>query len=237
MTAQQKIGKFLLSLTDIDREALSLTNRKRDIEETRRQLQIELEQAEQSLAKTEKEVEQCEQARKEREHSLEEEETKIVERRKQLTAMGGAKAAKMMEREIEIASRALQNLEQSAGEATTQSELTQKKFDSLREKVEQLREAISNHEEQVGAIPDLDNGLDGLVKERTTVRSKLDERLVKIYDRVTVRYPGDAVAIVKNGACRSCYRSLPFQLHNQLNAGNNHLQCPGCSRMLVVGES
>ena len=63
------------------------------------------------------------------EHRLKDEEKKIVDRRKQLSAIGGAKSAKLMERELDIATRVLQTMEQNAVQTLEEVDRLQEQLD------------------------------------------------------------------------------------------------------------
>ena len=62
---------------------------------------------------------------------------------------------------------------------------------------------------------------------------EIDKRIVPLYERISTRYRGTSVSVAIEGSCRSCFRALPYQLYNQVLAGNSMLQCPGCSRLIV----
>ena len=60
-----------------------------------------------------------------------------------------------------------------------------------------------------------------LEKQRSRIAGKVPDPLTRLYDRVSRRYKGDAVAVASQGSCRSCYRALPSQLYNQVLAGED----------------
>jgi predicted nucleic acid-binding Zn-ribbon protein len=231
-----KVSEALLSLSELDKEAVALGTQQEEIEERSERISGQLSLYEEQLSLKEQSLQESSARRQMEESRLQEEEKRIAERRRQLTEIGGAKSAKLVEREIDIATRSMEGLEERALLALKDSE-------SLEQEVEQLRSAVEELKSQVEQDgPGLDTELDGVKKElskvekkRSTLVDKLDTRLKNLYSRVRRRYPSDAVAVAKAGACRSCFRALPSQTYNQIIAGNMLIQCPGCSRILVYG--
>ncbi|HMO17777.1 MAG TPA: hypothetical protein PKA63_07170 [Oligoflexia bacterium] len=165
---------------------------------------------------------------------LKEEEVKIVERRKQLTSLGGAKSAKLMERELDIAKRIMETLEQNVISALEKMDALSKQKDILLAQVDSLSAALRTEESEAKEkCSSAEKELVSLRSNRELLLKKLDERLQSLYKRVEKRYRGEAVAIAENGSCRSCFRALPAQTFNQVIAGYNLIQCPGCSRILI----
>ena len=168
------------------------------------------------------------------ETKLQEEQRRIVERRKQLTALGGTRAAKIMEREIDIASRALQTLEQRVMQALQDGDQFEKKIEENKGLLDnkQLQFETESVEAQK-LVDELETRFADLNRRRAQFMVGLEERVKNLYTRLNGRYQGCAVAIAESGSCRSCYRSLPAQTFNLVLAGGL-LQCPGCSRILIT---
>lgn len=233
-----KLSQILFSLSATDKEIRDLTQRKNEVETGRHSVFADLTRSKDRL----KDVESIHRDVAARsgadENRLRDEEAKIIERRKQLTALGGAKSAKLVERELDIATRVLESLEKTAMEAIQESERVGGELKDLQERVHTLELEFENltqsSEQELGEI---EKKLESLNDERQSSSTKLDDRLRNLYNKVNTRYPGEAVAVAKSGACRSCYRALPAQTFNQVMAGNLLIQCPGCSRILVYTES
>lgn len=232
-----KVTKHLLSLSEVDKDYFAAMERKSALERHREMSASDLQERRQRLG-------ECEVAFKEgtlkqvlEEHRLRDEEKKIVERRKQISAMGGAKGAKVMEREVDIASRTLQAMEERALKAMEETAELEAKLNELRTGLEQQEAQFEEEAPKIEAeVANLDQSIAALKKDRQKNLSNLDDRLARLYERVTTRYPGSAIAYAKNGSCRSCFRALPHQTYNQILAGNALIQCPGCSRILVYLE-
>ncbi len=233
-----KVNQQLLALLQIDQKFFSSAARNAELEQQRTVLSLEIRDQRQRLADYENASKEGRLKQVIEEHRLRDEEKRIVERRKQLSSLGGAKVARMVEREIDIASRTLQAMEAQALKALEESSELEAKLNALRELVQKLE---LEFEEKLPALESelstLSSDLSGLKTERQALLGSIDSRLSRLYERVSGRYPGSAVAVAQNGSCRSCFRALPHQTYNQVLAGNSLIQCPGCSRILICSEN
>lgn len=238
MVKEDTVSKILFSLSETDKNIQEFSVQKKGIEERRQALVDQLSATRGRLEELEGLHKEAESRRVLEEHRLRDEEQKIVERRKQLTAIGGAKSAKLVEREIDIASRSLETMEKSVLEAVSVCDQLDGQLTELRENADRLHMELeeTTHETEKN-LEDLTGKLAELNEEHDTLLKQIDERLKNLYRKVNNRYPGEAVALAKKGSCRSCYRALPAQLYNQVMAGNRLIQCPGCSRILVFADT
>ena len=226
-------SKVLFSLSKTDTEILVTTQRRAEIQDRRADAQKELSRLKTEIEETQAKHLQLKARQELEEERLRSEEKKIIERRKQLTALGGTKGAKLVEREIDIAARTLQTMEQRMIQATEDAEAHTKRVEELQKLVEERQLALeTSTSEEEQKLSDILERLSVLEGQRDREISKLEDRLKTLYLRVRTRYPGGAIAVAEGGACTACYRNLPPQLYNQVLAGAL-LQCPGCSRILV----
>ncbi len=168
------------------------------------------------------------------EQKYKEEEKKIMERRKQISSVGGNKSAKLAERELDIAKRIMESLEKNVLDSMQNLETLQSQKLLVTNAITELKELLESKSKVAkDQINILTSELNEYRKSKLEKSSKLDPRLSSLYKRVETRYRGDAVAFASGGACQTCFRSLPAQMFNQVMAGYNLTQCPGCSRILV----
>lgn len=240
MKIDKQLGNKLFALSGVDRDFVELASKKRNME-NKREVEIrELQRRRNILADTKNEVVEKDKLRAQEEGLLAAEEIRILDRRKQLQGISGAKAAKIIEKEIEIASRSLQMLEERVVSAIEALELSEKRLGLIKSAVEELSVKLAQEESHFNlSIQGIDAELATLKKERDVILidiSKIDDRVVSIYEKIRSRYPTTPVSAASGGSCRSCYRSLPSQLFNLILAGHTRIQCPGCSRLLVLGR-
>lgn len=228
------VSQKLLALSQVDAGILGHTQRRTQLQERREMLSGELEEQRKGLATLEEEKKLAQARQAEEEQRLRDENEKIVQRRKQLTALGGAKAARLVEREIDIASRTLQAMEQRQLKILEELEDFDRNIKERGEIIEKLHHELhEGHSAYETQLVEIEKELASLQEERQVLVTGLEERLLQLYNRVKSRYPTEPVAVAANGSCRSCFRALPPQTYNQILAGNFSIQCPGCSRILV----
>jgi predicted nucleic acid-binding Zn-ribbon protein len=231
------LGQVLLSLNEADQQLAEVVNKQQGIEKKQSILESELAQIKSHLLEYESLLAEKKAKYSADESRLDEEQQKILERRKSLSDLGGAKAAKLIEREIDIAGRALQALEERSGQSLIEVEKIQDRINSLAEQASEIEATLKDfNSNEVKVLDELKKERGTLDKKRNKLLTGLEDRLRSLYSRVNARYPSGAIAIASKQSCRVCFRALPPQTYNQIIAGNIHIQCPGCSRILVYME-
>lgn len=83
-----------------------------------------------------------------------------------------------------------------------------------------------------GDLVKVDAEFDGKKGEWEDIAKKVKPNILKMYQRVSERRNATSVVSVNKGACTGCHMNLPPQLYNQVQKGNEMLQCPACHRIL-----
>jgi len=237
---ERKVNKLLLDLCGLDSQIFSHDQRRKEIQKRSYALSVELERRRGLLRQCQEDLD-ASLARSSQEHArLKSEEDRITDRRKQLSNISGAKAAKIIEKEIEISSRSLEILGESSREAEALVRRASAKMEQIQAACDALQDRVqSESPEQEVELKSTTKSLSQLSNKRIALVdniSNINSRVMPLYDKIARRYPDGAVAVASDGSCRSCFRALPSQLYNQILAGNIMLQCPGCSRMIIKGE-
>lgn len=228
-----KINKALNSLAEADKVRNELVLERDGVLESRAQLQEKILHQNNLLEEAEMELERKRTVQSEQSNTLKSEELKLVEQRKQLSSMG-TKSAKYVEKQIDLASQNLGQLEERAVKAMEEVEVLNVKCKEIKETIESLDAQLKAEEEASSSrLDEIEKEVKKLDKTRNSSFSALDDRFKSLYDRVHVRYPDSVIAKVDKGSCRSCFRSLPKQTYNQILSGSMLLQCPDCNRILV----
>ena len=236
--AQSDFNETLQTLCEIDSCLSSASSEQSEIVEKQALMKEELEERRQRVAECEEAVKQGTLQQVLQEHSLRDEQAKIVQRRKQLTGLGGAKAGKLLEREVETASKTLEAMEERAMKAIEEVDELETELESMKSSLQELEEAFETDcKESEDKLSEVEATLSSKGKERDGITKNIAASVLSVYERVNRRYPGDAVALARNGACRSCFRALPAQTYNDCLVGGRLIQCPGCNRILVAADS
>ncbi len=161
------------------------------------------------------------------------EQKKIIERRKQINDLGGAKSAKLIEREVDVASRSLQEKEEKALVIMEQLEELKKKAEVDKKQLDDLQLNFEKEASEFSqTMEDFKQRAVTLQERRANALAKVDEKNKTLYQRINVKYPADPVSTIVKGMCGICYKSVPAQQVNQLMTGAI-MQCSGCSRILI----
>ncbi|MCC6953605.1 MAG: hypothetical protein IT290_05765 [Deltaproteobacteria bacterium] len=170
-----------------------------------------------------------------REVQLRQEEERIVERRKQMSNMGGSKGAKYLERDIDTAARALQQLEEQVIRAMEESDRIGKHLEAFRSALDDMGARYAKEIEEINQNLELSRSESIIVSgERAALVDAVNPKFLSLYDRVRKRFPADPVAIAREEGCESCHRSIPKQTLNLVSVGDTLYQCPGCNRILLA---
>jgi predicted nucleic acid-binding Zn-ribbon protein len=83
---------------------------------------------------------------------------------------------------------------------------------------------------------DIDGELVRIEAERTGVGARVEEGLLKSYERLRVAptLRGEAVAAIAKGSCAGCRTTLPIAFVSNLPEAGATVFCPRCGRILVV---
>ena len=227
------LSKSLLSLVEADREIVKLNSERNEIISSQKGLSSEIEEHASALGECQTLLELRKAQQEEESQRLKAEEIRLSEQRRQLTALG-SKSAKLVERQIDIASQTLQQMEERTMKIIEEVEDLEAQAASLKDTVDNLESKLKDEaEDNSNRVSEIEKEVAGFAKARDAAIGKLDERLERLYTRVHTRYPDSAISIAQKHSCRSCFRALPSQMYNQIMAGNMSIQCPGCSRILV----
>jgi predicted nucleic acid-binding Zn-ribbon protein len=225
---------ILLELRQTDSKIIALESEIKALHKESQNILERLDVNQKALHTVEVKLEAAAKTHNHEEERLKEEERKILERRKALSTIGGNKSAKLAQRELDIAKRIVETLETNVLNALGILEDLQKKRAALVAIVDELKElSISKGAEAEAKAKEEEDEVISLKAKRQAALDSLDPILASLYKRVEGRYRGDAIAETEASSCKTCFRALPNQTYNQVLAGYNLMQCPGCSRILV----
>ena len=107
--------------------------------------------------------------------------------------------------------------------------IASEKKETIRIKEEEYLKVKENLE---GELAKIDAEYDGKKKEWDGIAKSIKPNVLKMYQRVSERRNSSSVVPAKNGACGGCHMNLPPQLYNQIQKGQELIQCPACHRIL-----
>jgi len=95
-------------------------------------------------------------------------------------------------------------------------------------------------QEEIGRLlnrlENLDEEIEGQIRRREEITSRMDRRVLATYERVRKGRGGVAVVPVTRGACGGCFSQLPPQVVVEVKKGDRLIKCEYCGRILVWNE-
>jgi predicted nucleic acid-binding Zn-ribbon protein len=119
------------------------------------------------------------------------------------------------------------------------------KIDSKKEVIDASKEKLDGRKEDLAAkkseldeiIAETQKDEESLEKKSTTARKKIEDRLLKAYDRLRDNSKnGLAVVSVARDACGGCFNKIPPQRQLDIEAQKKVIVCEHCGRILVEGD-
>lgn len=176
-----------------------------------------------------------ERSYKKQDDYLKSEQEKLTARRKSLSTLGDYKIQQKGEKEIEIAAKQLAALEEELintldviDHAKKEKEAVETKLNSSKAEIDKLKNDSSEHHQR------LDQEIQELQKAILESKQGIERRILGTYERITVKYPGEAVMPVENNACTGCFCSLGAQVMVRIARGKELVTCQSCGRMLYL---
>ena len=139
-----------------------------------------------------------------------------------------AKEVEFQELEIQLHNKKIKEakiaVEQKQATLDASTSVIEKKEKDLENKRKELEEIIAKTEKEEG----------DLMKKSEKAASKIEERLVKAYNRIRNAYRnGLSVVTIERDSCGGCFNQVPPQLQLEIRLRKKMIFCEHCGRMLV----
>ena len=130
-------------------------------------------------------------------------------------------------------------------EIMQQSENMAKAIATLKEQIVAEKQVLAKIEAQHGAkVADLNTQIAALKARRDQAATAVPADVLRQYDRVSQRYPGDGMAPLvfdeddlDSISCGSCFMGLNVEHLNVLRSGRNEVRrCNSCNRILYLSD-
>jgi len=142
-----------------------------------------------------------------------------------------------LSREIEGAKRAIGDSEEKILELWKSKETLEEEVDGLRDRSTEVGvEATDETGRMASRLHDISGCIEKQTSRRAEILPRLDKALLRRYDRIRSKRRGVGLATVIGGTCKSCNVALRPQMYNQLQRGEEILECASCQRLLIWHE-
>jgi len=223
----------LIELQRLDSAAHLAERRIAGEAERQRALDAQLEAAREQVATATERLAENQNARRTIEKDVAVQQGRLSKFRDQLMAVKTNIEYQAMQKEIEYAQTEVKKLEDQVLERMVEA-------DDLASAVKRTEAALAAEQKTVDAdrkalvadVAEQKSSLERLTSERVAVVSSLDPKVLTLFDLVSRRRNGVAVAEAKDGICTICHVRLRPQVFNTVLRNDEILQCDHCNRIL-----
>ena len=223
----------LIELQRLDSAAHLAERRIAGEAERQRALDAQLGAAREQLATATARLAENQNARRTIEKDVAVQQGRLSKFRDQLMAVKTNIEYQAMQKEIEYAQTEVKKLEDQVLERMVEA-------DDLSSAVKRTEAALAAEQKTVDAdrkalvadVAEQKTALGRLTSERVAVVSSLDPKVLTLFDLVSRRRNGVAVAEAKDGICTICHVRLRPQVFNTVLRNDEILQCDHCNRIL-----
>ncbi len=229
----QHIIEKLLILQDRDRRISRIREQLARIEPERQLFQSKASSAQAGLDAAKLKVKQAETDRKKLELDVDSKKQLIEKYALQQFQTKKNEEYRALAHEIETCKEAITHLEDQQLELMEQIEAFQKQSAAASREAEESRKLAESQLKNIAAGEQTLKGeLTGLESNRDQLTEAIEERALRLYERL-VRNKGDNVVVgIQHGVCGGCHMKFPVQLVVSCQAAKELVTCPNCSRIL-----
>ena len=225
----------LFQMQQIDQQLYELERLKLDIPAKIDDLNRAYAEAENRLLEREEYLENLQKNRRQCERDVEASQVQIQKYQGQLLSVKSNKEYDALQHEIQAQKTSVSVHEDTIIELMTEIEVVSEELEQLKAEAERQKERITEDrdalQQQLATVDE-----DVLVKldERKRVQMRIEDRILKVYDRIRKGRRRDVVVSVKKGACGGCFHIIPLQQISEIRRMNRLMTCESCGRILVV---
>ena len=235
MSIKEKL-KGLQALQTVDLEILELERAGQVHPKRLAELDAELATARVKVEAERSRLGDNERMRREKEAEVQSEKDKIKKWEARLAEQRTTREYTALAREIDIAKKAVLNLEEEQRALVDQVESIKKTLGDREGELNRFEDASAAERTQLKrSVDSLTSQVEGLSEKRAGLAKKVDPALLGRYDSVRIAH-GSGIAAVVGGTCRGCNMRIRPQLYNILLAGASIETCPTCHRMIYAAE-
>lgn len=233
----QESLRALLELQKTDQDLHELEQFKVDIPNQLDTMETAQSEAETRLSDQETKVEDIEKDRRQYERDLEAAQEQVKKYQGQLFSVKTNKEYDALQAEIQAQKNRISELEDAILQLITEVETEQETLETIRGETESLIERFGEErtalESRLSAV---DEDVAVKMDERKRMALRVENRVLKVYDRIRRNLRGMTVVPLKKGACSGCFHVIPLQVIMQIRQGRRLISCESCGRILILEE-
>ena len=233
----QESLRALLELQKTDQDLHELEQYKVDIPNKLETMGTVQAEAETGLADQETKVEDIEKDRRQRERDLQTAQEQVKKYQGQLYSVKTNKEYDALQTEIQAQKALISELEDAILQLITEAETERETLETMRGETESLIERLDEErtalESRLSAV---DEDVAVKMDERKRMSMRVENQVLKVYDRIRRNLRGMTIVPVKKGACSGCFHVIPLQVMLQIRQAQRLVSCESCGRILIAEE-
>jgi len=233
----QESLRALLELQKTDRDLHELEQFKVDIPSQLETMSAARTEAETRLADQEAKVADIEKNRRQYEGDLQLAQEQVKKYQGQLYSVKTNKEYDALQTEIQAQKTRISELEDGILQLITEAEAESESLETMRGETESLIERFNEERASLESrLSAVDEDVAVKMDERKRMTMRVENQVLKVYDRISRNLRGMTVVPVKKGACSGCFHVIPLQVMLQIRQGRRLISCESCGRILITEE-
>lgn len=233
----QESLRALLELQKTDQDLHELEQYKVDIPNQLKSMESAQSEAETRLSDQETKVADIEKDRRQQERDLQAAQEQVKKYQGQLYSVKTNKEYDALQAEIQAQKNRISELEDAILQLISEAETEQETLETVRGETESLIERFGEErtalESRLAAV---DEDVAVKMDERKRMAMRVENPVLKVYDRISRNLRGMTVVPLKKGACSGCFHVIPLQVIMQIRQGRRLVSCESCGRILILEE-
>lgn len=223
----------LIALQQLDSAASNAQRRLAEEPERQKAFEARLDAARQSGAAAKERLSENQNARRAIEKDVAVQQGRLSKFRDQLMAVKTNVEYQAMQKEIEFAQAEVKKLEDAILERMLEA-------DDLAAELKKAEALLASEQKAVDAdrktlaadLGAMKTSLDRITQQRGDLVASLDRQVLALFEMVSRRRSGVAVAEARDGICTICHVRLRPQVFNTVRRNEQIIQCDSCNRIL-----
>jgi uncharacterized protein len=223
----------LIALQRLDSAASEAQRRLAEEPERQNAFEARLEAARQRGAAAKERLAENQSLRRSVEKDVAVQQARLSKFRDQLMAVKTNVEYQAMQKEIEFAQTEIKKLEDAILERMLEADdLTSELKKAEAELASEQKAVDADQKTQAAELDALKTMLDRITRERVELVASLDRQVLTLFEMVSKRRNGVAVAEAREGICTICHVRLRPQVFNTVRRNEQIIQCDHCNRIL-----
>lgn len=226
----------MILLSDVDYQISQLLEKRKEIPEAIEQIEAELGQIKSDLEKERANLTELSHQKSQKEIELDELKDWIEKRKEHLKEISTNKEYHATVKEIDQATKKINQLETEVLNLLEQVEEKQKEIGEFEEQVKKDTGLIQQEkEEKQNTLDSINREVEEKLTQRKKAEAELEPSELEKYNALKQNIQ-PVLSKIDRGSCSECFKRIPPQVHNQVLRLETIIHCPHCKRILVSEE-